>query len=553
MVDFRKKFFGLAATAMVFAGAASAQVSSCTAAAPSGAALLRAEGTTELVAEVTLSCTAGPGGAASFQAFVGPSNLTVSNKVITASSNTIDALAIVNGVVAGATLGVSAPGSNSITFNVTGLPATAFTITFANIRVNASAISVGTGVPPSVTETVFAVGNNVQTNTTTTVGFIQRGLTNATTNGAVAGPAGSTGSFITNGGAATNFVICNAVATTTPGFVVRFGENFSTAFKINGGVANTAVGSEFTNNTEAGLYNGTANVGTANSGTRVSITFANVPANVTLYVPTVLIDDAGNAANATAATSAYNLTLVSSATGAYSAVAASTTTGAPAASGAVAITGGTGQAVYEVTKASSSVTGTFTVPVFFQTSANAVTANNSPITAAVSFAPVGSTNVPNFMASAQGGVAGSSFNTCTTSLLFPFVTNQAGFDTGIAISNTSTDPFGAKGATPQSGVCTMNFYGAGAPTAAVTTANIPTATSYANLVSNLAPGFQGYAIAQCAFQFAHGFAFITDGFGGPGKGLSQGYLALIINDTNQIKRSAGTGPAVAGYGEGLTQ
>ena len=28
---------------------------------------------------------------------------------------------------------------------------------------------------------------------------------------------------------------------------------------------------------------------------------------------------------------------------------------------------------------------------------------------------------------------------CTTTLLFPFVTNQAGFDTGIAITNTSAD------------------------------------------------------------------------------------------------------------------
>ena len=39
-------------------------------------------------------------------------------------------------------------------------------------------------------------------------------------------------------------------------------------------------------------------------------------------------------------------------------------------------------------------------------------------------------------------------------------------------------------------------------------------------------------IAQCRFQFAHGFAFITDGFGGPGRGLSQGYLALVIPDPN---------------------
>jgi len=31
---------------------------------------------------------------------------------------------------------------------------------------------------------------------------------------------------------------------------------------------------------------------------------------------------------------------------------------------------------------------------------------------------------------------------CNTTILFPFVTNQAGFDTGLSISNTSRDPFG---------------------------------------------------------------------------------------------------------------
>jgi hypothetical protein len=40
------------------------------------------------------------------------------------------------------------------------------------------------------------------------------------------------------------------------------------------------------------------------------------------------------------------------------------------------------------------------------------------------------------------------------------------------------------------------------------------------------PGFEGYIIAQCAFQYAHGFAFITDV--GAQK-LAEGYLALILD------------------------
>jgi len=42
-----------------------------------------------------------------------------------------------------------------------------------------------------------------------------------------------------------------------------------------------------------------------------------------------------------------------------------------------------------------------------------------------------------------------------------------------------------------------------------------------------APGFQGYAIASCEFQFAHGYAFISDT---NAQVLAQGYLALIIPD-----------------------
>ena len=42
---------------------------------------------------------------------------------------------------------------------------------------------------------------------------------------------------------------------------------------------------------------------------------------------------------------------------------------------------------------------------------------------------------------------------CITTLLFPFVTNKAGFDTGIAITNTSKD----------AGSCTITYSGADAP------------------------------------------------------------------------------------------
>jgi large repetitive protein len=111
---------------------------------------------------------------------------------------------------------------------------------------------------------------------------------------------------------------------------------------------------------------------------------------------------------------------------------------------------------------------------------------------------------------------------CQTVLLFPFVTNQAGFDTGLALANTSTDPFGT---TPQSGTCSLNWYGAAAPSTPTVTPTIATATDYTLLASVTVPGFQGYMISVCNFQYAHGFAFISDV--GATK-LAMGYLALII-------------------------
>ena len=43
------------------------------------------------------------------------------------------------------------------------------------------------------------------------------------------------------------------------------------------------------------------------------------------------------------------------------------------------------------------------------------------------------------------------------------------------------------------------------------------------------PGFQGYLIATCRFQFAHGFAFITDGPIGQAR-VAEGYLGLVMDE-----------------------
>jgi hypothetical protein len=76
----------------------------------------------------------------------------------------------------------------------------------------------------------------------------------------------------------------------------------------------------------------------------------------------------------------------------------------------------------------------------------------------------------------------------------------------------------------------VQFYGTGAPaTNPYISDNVAAGGIAAFTLSSQAPGFQGYAIATCGFQDAHGFAFITDGYGSVGRGLSQGYLAIVTS------------------------
>jgi hypothetical protein len=109
-----------------------------------------------------------------------------------------------------------------------------------------------------------------------------------------------------------------------------------------------------------------------------------------------------------------------------------------------------------------------------------------------------------------------------TNLLFTYVTNVSGFDTGFTISNTSADPFNTA---TQTGTCTLSIYSTGVVPITLVTPAIPPGTSYVNLLSVIAPGTNGYMFASCTFTYAHGFAFISDV---GARNLAMGYLALIV-------------------------
>ena len=107
-----------------------------------------------------------------------------------------------------------------------------------------------------------------------------------------------------------------------------------------------------------------------------------------------------------------------------------------------------------------------------------------------------------------------------TRLMFPFVSNQAGFDTGISVANTGKDSTGVIGI---AGRCAIHYFGKKATGETVsvrklTNTAIPVGEYLTFTISsggthgiNSEPGFQGYIEVDCAFPYAHGYALFTDG------------------------------------------
>lgn len=87
----------------------------------------------------------------------------------------------------------------------------------------------------------------------------------------------------------------------------------------------------------------------------------------------------------------------------------------------------------------------------------------------------------------------------TTTLLFPFTSNQFGFDTGIVIANTGDT----------SGSCTIHFIGTKPPAAAVV-ATIAAGQTFTTNLTTVAPGFQGFIRANCGFPMARGYGVLSD-------------------------------------------
>jgi hypothetical protein len=375
-------------------------------------------------------------------------------------------------------------------------------IRITNVRANANQLGVSSTLIPtqivmfiSVTGVSQVAINNPQQ----TVAYIQNGLTFSVLNG--------TGGTTSVPASRQQCINDNSSMSTdnTAGFgspippngrtlTLKFLENFASSFKIR---VNLAAGVPSSQNIPGQLYNnesgffatswapGTACVGSgllncysgsgstvanlnigstaaaglADSGTKLIARFNNVPAGIVLYVTIAQVS--GSSAGSTAA-------LISTdANGANGALPNSIVAATSTADGGMApvtLNNGSGSAVWEVSAVNPLAIDDLRFGVAIAYTANPA-ANLPGLGASTingAFAPLSTVTtassgpIPRF-ADSSTATASFTINACTTNILFPFLTNQAGFDSGVSIANTSSDPFGTAA---QAGPCTLNYYGA---------------------------------------------------------------------------------------------
>lgn len=536
MVSFRKSLIALALLALC-AGLASAATFTASCSTSGGTAVLRSEGVTELLNDVTVTCTDTTAGAIAS----GKWNITLystSTNITSAPGKNDGATGEIVMMAGGTVLTHGIIGANGLTVsfnnvvvpNTDAVPAASqgtFSFTVRGLRVNASTLTQG--------GPVFAAGVNLT--------FLAQPVNNLTPPGLfgdspilnIANVAYAIPTFqfaLVGGGHA--FAQCSDSGDATPTadspffgttFSVKFSETYSAAFKT---MAQEEVG-----DTDATFVT---------NGTRLAATFSGLPGNTQLYVPVT----------------AGSLSLVSGAKADGSGGTVGSTTGAIKAGNGtywVAVTAGT-PVVYEVMSSNLSVPEDFIVnvsvaytgvPSLAAATSGSVTGNYAP----VSGNPLASSGpIPRFSnagAVTKTGLYGVA--ACSTSLLYPYITTQSGWAVGLAVSNTGLDPFGNKG---QGGTCDFSFYGKNAPAAAVkmgaagfgdTTVIAPGTTAADGAAAAVGSGviFTGYAIAVCNFQYAHGYAFIVGNV--PTGVISNGYLALVLQgeDSNRLRRGGDNG------------
>jgi hypothetical protein len=353
----------------------------------------------------------------------------------------------------------------------------------------------------------------------------------------------------------------------------------------------TNQGRPFASAAAGGLDTGISGVGVANQGTRLALTLANVPSGASVWVPQVLYlfrqgsayegdpfpdptvpDGDAGVTNTTGLSGVMVLTTLTDPAGSG---------GFVGGFGASAIAGGTNGilqragslVVYEILYTDPFALELVDVPTVVAYTSNP--AQNLPTPGTITtgtggFAPFYTTTAagqptPSTLFGSPTGIPRFTPGTgpldlfliskCACNLLFPYVVSAAGYDTGLAIANTSQDPGATFGffAVPHPGRITMWYYGIMANGDPVpgpqTSTSVPAGRVLTYVASSgstdwgldgRAAGFIGYMITQSEFQFCHAFAYIGALGAGPTQaGVSEGYLGIVLDQpgafrTNQV-------------------
>ncbi len=507
MFDFRKAMLLLAVLALT-AGLASAQFGPLNCTLNGGAPpLLRAEGLAEEVGQAFIQCTGGnPSAPATINVRVFTPGYNVTSRLLSAApegGGELEAALLIDDPAPGqVNVGTNAffaykvPGNaqavewRNIEFRPPGTDGATRTLRMVNIRVNASAA--GLTVTPTPVNLLVSVTGSLTLPLSSpflVVGYIQKSLEVSVTGA--------------------NLSQCQ---TPTDSVKVIFKELIPNAWREAGNVTGPPQNNLFNiYNTESMYWDETptdwpGDAGRATQATQLQVTFSNLPAGVSLGTatcssPAFTCSTLGNTVTAT-------------------------------------VSGSVDVGVIE--------TLTVSVPVTYSglpaIGTGTVSGSYAPISTVIT--PI-TGPAPRFT---DTGAAQDAFtiNPCETRLLFPFVTSITGWDTGLAISNTSKDPWGTD---PQSGTCTLYFYGTPSDISQTTTVSIAAGQqmlmtlSGGNAAQGLSavPDFTGYVFAVCNFQYAHGYAFVSDL--GVNR-FAQGYIALILSP-EKISNSDRYGPSPA--------
>jgi len=295
------------------------------------------------------------------------------------------------------------------------------------------------------------------------------------------------------------------------------------------------------------------------NSTQIRLTFNNVPAGVTITLPSAV--NIGTAASNSSLAATIATTSIT--TSANTAVINITSTALTQIE--------TMEIDYTVTVTSTasvstpgSVTANATMFPVSSTPFDTASTGTGPGGITLTGVPTETNGYPTFTDVEAGPITVINIVPANTTLLMPYAVVIGAFDTGLAIANTTADPFGSGngGATPSNGTITLSFFpttatgGAGTPFSLTTSSTVKPGVGLSSdgtlaagatwvvLLSQLltAAGqtglYQGYIFIQTNFLLAHATATISDF-----KTYSLTSNVLVLSPPSTSARGGGTSSA----------